>query len=102
MNPILVRSSVLSKILIVPWLLELKWFPISVAQLFISTFAAGVGLNLGWSLWSIAPLVYCTFVLTPLVPILPARIMINFGDPIETAHSSIEELNTRVQNHLLA
>ncbi len=81
-NPIFFSSSSLSKLLILPWLLKVKYFPLSLAQILISSAIMGSFCAAGFPLVASAALAYLSFVLTPLVPVLPWGVKIRIYPPL--------------------
>jgi 1-acyl-sn-glycerol-3-phosphate acyltransferase len=90
MNPVLWRSEFLSYMLILPKLLGIRWFPVTLAQVVYTLtgtgalHAAGIsGAGLFFAAWAL-------FTFTPQLPVLPRRITIRIGDAIP-----VEELKAR-------
>lgn len=83
-NPVLVRSRWLCSILVIPRLVGLKYFPVTLSQL---VWAALAYVAVGWLLpvWVAGCAAFAAFVATPLYPVWPARIRIRFGTPIDLA-----------------
>lgn len=75
-NPILACNTFISKILVLPWLLGVKWFPVSLAQTLFSSLAFAAVYNSASSVIIAAIVSYFVFLATCLVPILPAKIKI--------------------------
>jgi 1-acyl-sn-glycerol-3-phosphate acyltransferase len=99
-NPIFLRSRVLSQILILPNLLGITWFPISLAQLLCTAFV----IYLSWNrlpIFGTLFLAYFVFCATLLCPILPSRIRIRFLEPIPPSDfKSSDELYQKVTNQI--
>jgi 1-acyl-sn-glycerol-3-phosphate acyltransferase len=88
LNPVLLRSRWLTNILILPRLLGLTSFPVSISQIFwggllyflTRHFTAMVTTMPSWlCLFSF----YLGFVFTPLWPIFPGRLRVRFGKPVD-------------------
>lgn len=95
LNPVLFSSRALAKFLILPKLLGLRIFPVTLAQIFftaltLSVFSSFVpfGLSLGMG--------YFVFLCTPVLPVLPFKIRIKVGEPFPTQGLSEKELYHRV------
>lgn len=95
-NPILLSSSFLSKILILPWALGVKWFPLSLAQAIFALGALVLGLFSGAPLALTLALTYLAFCLTPLIPVLPSRIHIKIYPPLPPLNKSAADLREEV------
>jgi 1-acyl-sn-glycerol-3-phosphate acyltransferase len=93
-NPVLLRSRRLVSILVIPKLLGLSSFPVTVGQLLLSIIAFlflrmfATGLPLAVSLL----ISYFVFICTTLTPIWPSKIQISFGKPID-----LEELSKNLK-----
>lgn len=98
-NPIFFNSKILSKILILPKLLQISWFPLSLAQLIFSIglfiFLKQIHVNIFFSSLS----AYLAFCLTPLIPILPSKVKIKVYSPLrpnvdfKTSHELLSQMN---------
>lgn len=86
-NPIFISSSLLSKVLVIPWLLKIRWFPVSLAQIVLSGLTLLLCLSLELSLILNFALTYLAFCFTPLVPSWPARIHIKIYPAIDPSKS---------------
>lgn len=95
-NPVLFQSKLLSKLLIFPWLVGLKYLSVSVAQI-LTTALLIYGLlcfNISW--WIIAPLAIVTFALTSLTIIFPSKIYMTLHPRIVTENITQDELEDKV------
>lgn len=81
-NPIFVRSRFLASILVLPRVLGVKWFPISLSQIVYSSIAWLILAPIA-PLWLVVLACIYVFLLTPLWPIWPARVRIRVGDPVD-------------------
>jgi hypothetical protein len=99
-NPIFFCSEILSKILILPWLLKVKYFPLSLAQILISSTVFALLNSVGFSPLGTTFFVYLAFVLTPLVPVLPWGVKIRIYPPLqpEKDFRTSSELKQTVQD----
>lgn len=98
-NPILVSGSWISKILVLPWILGLKKASISIGQILMATFIFVVFQKLEFNLFASSLLSYIAFNLTPLVPVLPVKIIIRFHPPIHySPDRSQDQLEDKVQH----
>ena len=89
-NPVFFRSQILGKILIVPRLLGLTAFPVSLSQIFFGTLCfflvfgltgeLAPGGRVWWLCWVVG---YCGFIFTPLTPTLPRKLRVHFGKPVD-------------------
>lgn len=95
-NPILLSGSWISKILILPALLKIKVTSISLAQILMASLVYWLCTSLNiYSLLTFI-LTYLVFILSPLTPILPAKVFITFHAPIETLKISRDKLEKEV------
>jgi len=82
-NPVLWRSRRLSRWLVIPKRVRVDHFPVSLSQLVWAALGA----------WALGPLgAFAGFVFTPLVPILPAKVRVRVGNPIDPRGLSVDEL----------
>ncbi len=95
-NPIFIRSRLLSYILVLPKLFRMHWVPISLAQIVCTIF---MGLVTFPILSPILASVFCyfTFALSFLVPILPTELKMHIGESFDpmvfnTHQKTTEEL----------
>jgi hypothetical protein len=95
-NPVLFQSSLLSKLLIIPWLLGLKWLSVSLAQLMISILLLIFLLSLKISLIIIIPIVIMAFCLSSLTAILPYPIQMIVHKRISINELSQNDLEEKV------
>ncbi len=96
-NPVLARTRWLSWALVIPRLLGIRYFPITVSQVIWSTLAfAAIGSSASLGLGLAAA--YTVFVLSPLWPIWPAKIRIRFGAPMDlhALTSEIDDPNEKI------
>jgi 1-acyl-sn-glycerol-3-phosphate acyltransferase len=100
-NPVLLRSRWLTTILIIPRLLGLKYFPISISQIFwgaLFYFATKSFVPF----WLCLLLSFLGFTLTPLIAIWPSKIKIRFGKPIDIQDLTVEMAYARVSADIQA
>ncbi len=95
-NPVLFQSKLLSKILIFPWLVGLKWLSVSVAQILVTALLIYFLKSFNVSWWIIAPLSVVTFALTSLTIIFPFKISMTMHPRIETEQITQDELEDKV------
>lgn len=81
-NPILFSSKALSNILVLPRLLKVTWFPVSIAQILAALVLGGFSFFAGLPILGVILLTYLAFVFTPLIPVVPARIRIKIYPPL--------------------
>ncbi len=81
-NPNFVRSRLMCYVMILPALMNVKWFPISLSQIVYSSLMAVVT-SLFLPLWAVIILTYFTFGLAYFLPILPAHVHAEINDPID-------------------
>ena len=95
-NPVLFQSKLLSKILVFPWLVGLKYLSVSVAQIIITALLVWglVSYDISW--WVIVPLAVATFSLTSLTIIFPSKIQMTLHSRIATENLNQDELEDRV------
>ncbi len=98
-NPVFLNSKFLSRLLILPALLKVRYFPISLSQILFAAFFFGVGYGFQAPPAVTLIMSYFAFCLTPLVPILPSRIRIQIEPPLfpQMDYHSAEELRGRMQ-----
>ena len=92
-NPILICNQVVSKILILPWLLGVKWFPVSVAQIIFSVLTVYILSAIGATALATALATYFVFLSSCLIPIFPTKIRIKIYPPLKADSSLIESMN---------
>lgn len=95
-NPILFSSSWLSKALILPWILGVKWFPFSMGQVAWTLMVVLACLASDLSLAVTFVSAYWTFCLTPLIPVLPARVQIKIYPRIDASKVSKDDLEDQM------
>ena len=95
-NPVLFQSSILSKILILPWLLGLKWLSVSVAQILFSVLCLVVLLHFELTLYLSIPITIFVFCLTSLSLIYPAKISMTIHPRIKIENINQLELENKV------
>jgi 1-acyl-sn-glycerol-3-phosphate acyltransferase len=101
LNPVLLRSERLSRLLILPALIKVRWFPVTVSQLLLAAltfFFLREKATMGLSLIA----AYCVFVSTPLTPIWPTKVKIKIGKPMDLSNHSSEECYEAVQDAIQA
>jgi len=82
-NPIFFQSQWLAKFLVIPKLMGLRWFPVSLSQIVYSYIAFSLS-SFMCPLWMSAGLTWIVFSSTPLMPILPSKIKIKIDTPLPT------------------
>ncbi|MCB0415948.1 MAG: 1-acyl-sn-glycerol-3-phosphate acyltransferase, partial [Bdellovibrionales bacterium] len=92
-NPIFFSNSLISKILVIPWILKIKWFPVSLAQIISSTLIMLITYMFNWPVFLSLALAYTVFLFTALLPIIPKKIKIIFYPPINSEKS--QELSSQ-------
>ena len=95
-NPVLFQSSLLSKILIIPWMLGLKWLSVSLAQIFLSYLTLKFLLFLKISLVIVIPILILVFCLTSLVVFFPFPIKMTIHSRLSAKSNSQQELEFKV------
>lgn len=80
-NPVFYRSRVLSYLLILPILFRIKWFPISLSQI-VYTSLTFLLTSFLFSPYIVAFLCYAIFMISFLVPVLPAKIKIHVHESL--------------------
>ncbi len=95
-NPVLFQSSMLSKILVIPWALGLRWLSVSIAQVLLSLLAFWILQSLQLSLLIIAPAVIFIFCLTSLTILFPSPIRMEVHKRIRIKNLTQSELEDRV------
>lgn len=93
-NPVFFQSEILSWLLVLPRIMGVKRFPLSVSQVFFTSLALYFGPH--GSPWVLGLLAYTCFGIAPLVPILPFKIKIDFLSPISTDNLTPEQLSDKV------
>ena len=97
-NPILLSGSWVSKILILPWILGLKKASVSLGQILSATLTYILLIRFGLNGYLSLFLSYITFNLTPIIPIIPVKVIMNFHTPILYRQDRTqEELEDKVQ-----
>lgn len=85
-NPIFARSRGLATLLVIPRLLGVRWFPVSLAQLLASGAVAAI---LGpYSGAAAAFGAYLAFLATPLVPVIPKKVRVRYHPAIMPGQSA--------------
>ncbi len=95
-NPVFLQSQWLSKVLVLPWLLGLKWLSLSLGQILMSVLFIFLMNLLGASWWITLPLAIFVFSITPLTIIFPSKITMTFHQRIKTQNLSQDELEDKV------
>ena len=97
-NPILLSGNWVSKLLILPWILGLKKASISLGQI-LSALLIFILLNeFGLHNYISLLLSYITFNLTPIIPIIPIKVVLRFHAPLlYKQERTQEELEDKVQ-----
>lgn len=95
-NPVLFQSRLLSKILIIPWFLGLKWLSVSIAQLFFSFLLLKILLFFKVSLIIVIPMTIFIFCLTSLVVFIPFPVKMTIHPRISSTFNSQQELEFKV------
>lgn len=95
-NPNFVRSRLLSYVMILPVLFQVKWIPISLSQIVYATMMFLLS-SLFLPMWVVAILTYFTFGLGYFIPIVPGHVHAQVNDPIDlmtlnTENKSVDEL----------
>jgi 1-acyl-sn-glycerol-3-phosphate acyltransferase len=102
-NPMLFRSQLLARILLLPYLLGIRWFPISVAQILL-TVSAYFLLRDSLPALLVAIICYVIFLFAALVPLFPSKIRIDFLEtvpPTETDPAALyAEVTSRISKVL--
>lgn len=91
-NPIFFTSKWFSKFLVLPHLLGVSWFPLSLAQIILSI----VSFVLTFQVWEngyvslfIGYLLLC---LTPLIPVIPSQIKVKIYPPLNPHNKTVDDL----------
>jgi len=100
-NPVLLRSRWLTTILVIPRLLGLKYFSISLSQIFWGAFFFFMTRPFV-PFWFCVLLSFLGFTLTPLFAIWPSKIKIRFGKPIDIQDLTVEMAYARVSADIQA
>lgn len=82
-NPVFLRSRALATVLIIPRLLGIRWFPISLAQLIYTSAASLVLVWVGSPLWLAVVAGFLVFLSAVQWPIYPSRITILAAEPMD-------------------
>ncbi|NDF14492.1 hypothetical protein EB061_04115 [bacterium] len=82
MNPVLIRSRILSRVLVLPKLLGIRWFPITVGQLVYSALTVLLAWWFEAPLWAVVLSAWLCFLFTVQLPVWPAFIRITIDEPI--------------------
>jgi 1-acyl-sn-glycerol-3-phosphate acyltransferase len=93
-NPVLIRSQLLARALVLPWILGVKWFPVTCGQI-IFTFAGWMLLSSVWPLWLTIFACYFIFLVSVFAPVWPAKIRILIGEPISLKQSALPGITER-------
>lgn len=92
-NPILICNQFVSKILMLPWLLGVKWFPISLAQIIFSIVTLSL-LNANGAHWAMTAVAsYIVFLATCLIPVLPRKIRIKIYPALKADERLIDTMS---------
>ena len=81
-NPVLLRSRALATFLVVPKLLGISYFPVTLSQIVFSLVAFFIFHEWANPLLTILA-IYVAFLLTPLTPLYPSKINIQVGEPLD-------------------
>lgn len=95
-NPVLFQSKWLSKLLIFPWLVGLKWLSVSIGQILVTLLWVYFLLCFKMSWWLIAPTSLIIFALTSLTIIFPSKIYMTLHPRIESEKLTQDELEDKV------
>lgn len=91
-NPIIFTSKWFSKLLVLPYLLGVSLFPLSLAQIILSV----TSLLLSFQIWEngfiSAALGYLFLCLTPLIPVIPSQIKIKIYPPLDPKNKTVDDL----------
>lgn len=96
-NPVFFQSQLLSKILILPWALGLKWLSVSLGQILMCALFVYLMNLLSVAWWIVLPLAIFVFSITPLTIIFPSKIKMTFHERLKIENMSQEELEDRVE-----
>lgn len=95
-NPILLSGEWISKILILPWVLGLKWTSISLGQIFLALLTFLLLKNHTPLVLNII-LTYFVFIFTPLVLLIPFPVKMRIHPPLDpSSFQSQEELEKKM------
>ncbi len=95
-NPVFFQSQWLSKILVLPWILGLKWLSVSLGQILMCGLFIFLMTLLSLPWWAIVPLAIFVFSITPLTVIFPSKITMTFHSRLKTSQMSQDELEDKV------
>lgn len=96
-NPVLFQSQTLSKLLILPWVLGLKWLSVSPGQILMTALFVFLMILLKISWWITVPLAIFIFSITPLTILFPAKITMTFHQRLKSSELTQDELEDRVE-----
>jgi len=82
-NPVLLRSQLLSTALILPRVLGIRWFPITASQLIYMVLTFAILTSLQTPPWGVALGCFGIFLSAVLWPVWPAQIKIHVGNPVD-------------------
>lgn len=82
-NPILFSSKWLARLLVLPALLKVTYFPVSLAQILSAALAFGITAASQMNPWIIGSATYLAFCFTPLIPVWPAKVKIKIYPALE-------------------
>lgn len=94
-NPILFSSKWLARLLVLPALLKVTYFPVSLAQILLSVVAALGMLGLSASLPVTILITYLVFCFMPLIPVWPAKVKIKIYPALEPQSDYIDAESLR-------
>lgn len=95
-NPILLSGEWISKILVLPWILGLKWTSISLGQIFLAALTFLLLKNHTPFVLNLI-VTYLVFIFTPLALLIPFPVRIRIHPPLDpAAFSSQEELEKKM------
>jgi 1-acyl-sn-glycerol-3-phosphate acyltransferase len=92
-NPMFGRWRWLARAMVIPWLLDVRWFPLSTAQILATVAVGWFGRDWPTPLWLAG--MYFAFLSTTLALVIPAKIRLRFQPPIFPPHD-VDELYRKV------
>ncbi len=97
-NPILLSGTWISKCLILPAILGIKWATVSLGQIVCALFCFYLLRSLETPILMNAVITYIVFIVSPLVPVLPFQVEMKINPPImpDSVHSQ-DELEKKVE-----
>lgn len=95
LNPIFFNSKILSNLLVLPKLLKVSTFPVSLAQILFLGLSILVGYQLQLNLWSQCFVSYLAFCFSVLIPVVPYKIKIMIYPPI-LDYTDSSDLKTKI------